>query len=38
MVVRSNLWSLVHYKTLAQEFISIKSNIAYFHNQYDEIT
>ena len=38
MVVRCKLWSLAHYKTFAQEFISIKSNIAYFPNQYDEIT
>lgn len=38
MVVKCKLWSLVHYKTFAQELISIKSNIAYFHNQYDEIT
>ncbi len=38
MVVKCKLWSLVHYKTFAQEFISIKSNIAYFHIQYDEIT
>jgi hypothetical protein len=38
MVVKCKLWTLVHYKTFAQEFISIKSNIAYFHNQDDEIT
>lgn len=38
MVVSCKLWSLVHDRTFAQEFISIKSNIAYFPNQYDEIT
>lgn len=38
IVVRCKLWILVNYKMFTQELISIKSNIAYFHNQYDEIT
>ena len=38
MVVKCKLCSLVDEEPHSQEFISIKSNIAYFHNQYDEIT